>query len=112
MVLEMVLGSKFLSLRLGAAAPSAPGRTRRGWFGSRSRTLRRYGRCATQYGTTRHETYDAFERLRARVVHTYGRVDPAVCGLIGAVAGYLFLVIAGPEFLPLAAASSGLGLTL
>jgi len=55
--------------------------------------------------------YDAFERLRARAVHTYGRVDPVVCGLAGAVAGYLFLVIAGPEFLPLAAANPGLGLT-
>ena len=55
--------------------------------------------------------YDAFERLRARAEHEYGRVDPAVCGLIGAMVGYLFLVIAGPEFVPLAAANPGVGLT-
>jgi hypothetical protein len=55
--------------------------------------------------------YDAFEKLRPRAVHAYGRVDPAVCGLIGALAGYLFLVIAGPEFLSLAAVYPGLGLT-
>jgi hypothetical protein len=55
--------------------------------------------------------YDAFERLRLRAIYAYGRVDPAVCGLIGATAGYLFLVIAGPGFLPLAAANPGLGLT-
>jgi hypothetical protein len=55
--------------------------------------------------------YDAFERLRARAVHAYGRADPIVCGLIGVLAGYLFLVIAGPEFLSLAAANPGLGLT-
>ena len=56
--------------------------------------------------------YDAFERLRARAVHAYGRADPVVCGLAGAMAGYLFLVIAGPRFLPLAAAANrGLGLT-
>src|SRR6476661_8281746 len=55
--------------------------------------------------------YGAFERLRARAVHAYGRVDPVVCGLIGVMAGYLLLVIAGPEFLSSAAANPGLGLT-
>jgi hypothetical protein len=55
--------------------------------------------------------YDAFERLRARAMRVYGRVDSTVCGLIGAVAGYLFLVIAGPKFLSLAAGNPGLGLT-
>jgi hypothetical protein len=56
--------------------------------------------------------FDAFERLRERGVRVYGRVNPLVCGLIGATAGYLFLVIAGPRFLPLAAAAGpGLGLT-
>ena len=55
--------------------------------------------------------YDAFERLRARAVHAYGRADPAVCGLIGVTAGYLLLVIVGPKFLSSAAANPGLGLT-
>ena len=55
--------------------------------------------------------YDAFEKLRARAVHVYGRADPAVCGLIGVTAGYLFLVIVGPKFLSSAAANPGLGLT-
>jgi hypothetical protein len=55
--------------------------------------------------------YDAYERLRARAVRAYGRADPIVCGLSGVLAGYLFLVIAGPELLPLAAANPGLGLT-
>ncbi len=55
--------------------------------------------------------YDAFERLRTRAVHAYGRADPVVCVLIGIIAGYLLLVIAGPKFLSLAAASPGLGLT-
>lgn len=55
--------------------------------------------------------YDAYERLRARVVHAYGRADPIVWGLAGVMAGYLFLVITGPEFLSLAAANPGLGLT-
>ena len=55
--------------------------------------------------------YDAFERLRVRAVHAYGRADPAVCVLTGVMAGYLVLVITGPEFLSLAAARPGLGLT-
>jgi hypothetical protein len=55
--------------------------------------------------------YDAFEKLRSQAVDAYGRVDPAVCVLAGAIAFYLFLVIAGPEFLPSAAANPGLGLT-
>jgi len=55
--------------------------------------------------------YDVFERLRARAVWAYGRADPAVCVLIGVTAGYLLLVIAGREFLSLAAARPGLGLT-
>src|ERR1700722_13696367 len=56
--------------------------------------------------------YDAFETLRARAVHGYGRPDPLVCALAGTMAGYLFLVIAGPRFLPLAAAANrGPGLT-
>ena len=54
--------------------------------------------------------YDAFERLRARAAHAYGRADPAVCVLAGTMSGYLFLVIAGPEFLSLAG-HPGLGLT-
>jgi len=36
--------------------------------------------------------FDAFEGLRARAVHAYGRVDPGVCGLIGVMAGYLLLL--------------------
>ena len=55
--------------------------------------------------------YDAFERLRARAVRAYGRADPAVCVLAGALAGYLVLVITGRQFLSLAAARPGLGLT-
>jgi hypothetical protein len=55
--------------------------------------------------------YDAFERLRTQAVDAYGRVNPVVCVLVGAMALYLFLVIAGPEFLPLATANPGLGLT-
>jgi hypothetical protein len=55
--------------------------------------------------------YDAFERLRARAVKAYGRADPVVCALAGVMAAYLFLVIAGPEFMSLAAANPGLGLT-
>jgi hypothetical protein len=55
--------------------------------------------------------YDAFERLRARAVHAYGRADPAVCVITGVIAGYLFLLITGPEFLASAAANRGLGLT-
>ena len=55
--------------------------------------------------------YDAYERLRERAVHEYGRVNPVVCGLVGVIAVYLFLIIAGPDFLPLAAANPGLGLT-
>ena len=55
--------------------------------------------------------YDAFDRLRLRAVHAYGRADPVVCMLAGVMAGYLFLVIAGPKFLPLAEANPGLGLT-
>ena len=41
----------------------------------------------------------------------YGRPDPIVCGLAGALAVYVFLVIAGPEFVLMAAANPGLGLT-
>ncbi len=55
--------------------------------------------------------YDAFERLRTQAVHAYGRADPVVSVLTGVMAGYLFLVIAGPRFLKLAAANPGLGLT-
>jgi hypothetical protein len=72
------------------------------------------GRQSSQLLADARTDYDAFERLRKRAVHVYGRVDPLVCGLSGATAGYLFLVIAGPRFrfLPLAAAASpGLGLT-
>jgi hypothetical protein len=56
--------------------------------------------------------YDAFDRKRVRAVHAYGRADPVVCVLAGAAAGYVFLVIAGSRFLPLAAANPGLGWTL
>jgi hypothetical protein len=55
--------------------------------------------------------YDAFERLRVRAMHAYGRADPVVCGLIGVMAAYLLLVIAGPKFLSSAAANPGVGLT-
>src|ERR1700722_11697278 len=55
--------------------------------------------------------YDAFDRVRVRAAYAYGRVDSVVCGLAGATAGYLFLIIAGREFLQLAAANPGLGLT-
>jgi hypothetical protein len=55
--------------------------------------------------------YDGFERLRTRAVYASRRADPVVCVLAGAFAGYLFLVYAGPEFLSLAAANPGLGLT-
>ena len=55
--------------------------------------------------------YDAFEKLRTQAVHAYGRADPVVCVFMGAMAGYLFLFIAGPRFLALAAANPGLGLT-
>jgi hypothetical protein len=55
--------------------------------------------------------YDAFERLRTQAVDAYGRADPVLCVVAGAMALYLFLVIAGPEFLPLATANPGLGLT-
>lgn len=57
------------------------------------------------------EDYVAFEDWRTRAVDAYGRVDPVVCVLAGAMALYLFLVLAGQEFLPLAAANPGLGLT-
>src|SRR5579862_7036222 len=40
--------------------------------------------------------YGAFERLRVRALRAYGRVDPVVCVLAGAMVAYLFLVIAGP----------------
>jgi hypothetical protein len=56
--------------------------------------------------------YDAYERLRTMAARAYGRVDPVVCGLIGIIVAYLFLIIAGPKFLSLAAANPGLGLTL
>ena len=46
-----------------------------------------------------------------RAAHAYGRADYLVCVLTGAIASYLLLVIAGPEFLSLAAANPGLGLT-
>jgi hypothetical protein len=55
--------------------------------------------------------FDAFETLRARALHIYGRPDPVVCGLAAAMAVYLLLVIVGPEFVSLAAANRGLGLT-
>jgi hypothetical protein len=55
--------------------------------------------------------YDAFEKLRGRAVGEWGRADPVVCALAGLMAGYLSLVIAGPEFLPMAVADPGLGLT-
>jgi hypothetical protein len=55
--------------------------------------------------------FNAFETLRARVLHRYGRADPVMCVLAGVVAGYVLLVIAGPRFLPWAAANPGVGLT-
>jgi hypothetical protein len=69
------------------------------------------GRQSAQLLADARADYDAFERLRVRAVHAYGRVDPVVCVLAGAMAVYLFLVIVGPEFLSLAAANPGLGLT-
>ena len=81
--------------------------------GSSSATYRPRDRPAVKSASRRcvQADYGAFERLRRRAVHAYGRVDPAVCGLTGAMTGYLFLVIAGPEFLSVAAANPGLGLT-
>jgi hypothetical protein len=55
--------------------------------------------------------FDAFETVRVRAMHMYGRPDPIVCGLVGALAVYVFLVIVGPEFVSMAAANPGLGLT-
>jgi hypothetical protein len=55
--------------------------------------------------------YDVFERLRVKAVHAYGRVDLVVCGLAGIMVGYVSLAFAGPEFLRLAVANPGLGLT-
>ena len=53
--------------------------------------------------------YDAFERLRARAVRVYGRVDPVLCVLMAVMAGCLFLIVAGPKFLSLGVANPGLG---
>jgi hypothetical protein len=69
------------------------------------------GRQSDQLLADASTDYDAYERLRALAVRAYGRADPIVCGLTGAIASYLFLVIAGPEFLSLAGANPGLGLT-
>jgi hypothetical protein len=70
------------------------------------------GRQSVQLLADARTDYEAFERLRERAEHGYGRIDPLVCGLTGAAAGYLFLVIAGPTFLPLTAvAGPGVGLT-
>ena len=56
--------------------------------------------------------YDAFETAREAATHQYGRLDPALCVLAGAVVTYLFLAFAGPIFLPMARAAPGLGLSL
>jgi hypothetical protein len=56
--------------------------------------------------------YDAFERLRTRAAHAYRGVNRFVGVLATVIAGYLFLFFAGPEFLPVAAANPGLGLTV
>jgi hypothetical protein len=69
------------------------------------------GRQSGQLLADARTDYDAFERLRVRAVQAYGRVDPVVCMLAGAMAAYVFLVIGGPGFLSLAAANPGLGLT-
>jgi hypothetical protein len=69
------------------------------------------GRQSGQLLADARTDYDAFEKLRTQAVHAYGRADPVVCVLTGVMAGYLFLVIAGPRFLVLAAANPGLGLT-
>jgi hypothetical protein len=55
--------------------------------------------------------YEAFENLRTQAVHAYGRLDPVVCILVGAIVSLLFLIIAGPEVLPFAAVHPGLGLS-
>jgi hypothetical protein len=69
------------------------------------------GRQSSQLLADARTDYDAFEKLRTQAVYAYGRADPVVCVLTGVMAGYLFLVIAGPRFLALAAAYPGLGLT-
>jgi hypothetical protein len=68
------------------------------------------GRQSDQLIADARTDYDAYERLRAMAVRALDRADPMVSGLTGALAGYLFLVIAGPKFLPLAAANPGIGL--
>ena len=55
--------------------------------------------------------YDAFEVLRTQAIRAHGRADPVVCALVGVLAGYLFLAVAGPQFLSSAAANPGLGFT-
>ena len=40
------------------------------------------------------DDYDRFEEIRARALREYGRVDPVVCMLSAAVAGYLALSLA------------------
>lgn len=55
--------------------------------------------------------YEAFETLRARAAQQYGRLDPIVSVLAGAVVVYLVLIFAGPLFLPAARGVSGPGLT-
>ena len=57
------------------------------------------------------DDFGDFEVLRAQAMHIYRRPDPVVCGLVAVVSVYALLVIVGPEFVPLAAANPGLGLT-
>src|ERR1700678_3485518 len=60
------------------------------------------GRQAGQLLADASTDYVAFEKLRVRAVQAYGRVDPVVCVLAGAMFTYEFLAIAGPGFLSLA----------
>ena len=69
------------------------------------------GRQSAQLLADAQDDFDSFERLRAQAAHEYMRLDPTVGVLAGGIAVYLFLVIAGPEFLSSAAANPGLGLT-
>lgn len=57
------------------------------------------------------DDYDRYERLRATAARRYGRLDPAVCVLLGLVVVYLALLASGPLFLSKAKSGPGIGLT-
>ena len=49
------------------------------------------GRQSGQLLADAREDYDRFEEMRTRAVREYGRADPVVCALFGAISGYLAL---------------------